>query len=150
MPKSVVMPIFKVMNSNGEEQFLEQMLIQSMVGYQFENLKKTFQPIVIPLRKFENPPEVQCLGFNLTNAMVKVNRGFLQVNANYIKISGDQVDRDFCEEFEARINKSPQEIFQKLMDNPIFDNPMANKLIKQTQQDLDDAAEKNTAPIDEL
>lgn len=57
LPKSLTMPVFKVMNSAGEEQFLEQMLVQSMVGFQLENLKKAFQPIVFPLKKFQNPAE---------------------------------------------------------------------------------------------
>ena len=73
------MSIFKVLNSEGEEQFLEQMLVQSMVGFQLENLKKAFQPITLPLKSFENPAESQCLGFNLTNIMVKVNKGFIQL-----------------------------------------------------------------------
>ena len=77
LPKAVQMPVFKVMNSQGEEQFLEQMLVQSMVGFQLENLKKAFQPFVIPLKSFQNPAESQCLGFNLTNVMIKVNKGFL-------------------------------------------------------------------------
>jgi hypothetical protein len=77
LPKALVMPVFKVLNSASEEQFLEQMLVQSMVGYQFDALKKAFQPIVVPLKKFENPREAQCLGFNLTNVMVKVNKGFI-------------------------------------------------------------------------
>jgi len=42
LPKSVSMPNFKVLNSEKEEQFLEQMLVQSMVGFQLENLKKAF------------------------------------------------------------------------------------------------------------
>lgn len=33
LPKSLQMPIFKVMNSQQEEQYLEQMLVQSMVGF---------------------------------------------------------------------------------------------------------------------
>ena len=51
------MPTFKVMNSDGEEQYLEQMLVQSMVGFQLENLKKAMQPFSLPLKKFDNPPE---------------------------------------------------------------------------------------------
>ena len=77
LPKSISMPNFKVLNSEGEEQFLEQMLVTSMVGYQLDAAKKAFQPITIPLKTLENPREMQCLGFNLTNVMVKVNKGFI-------------------------------------------------------------------------
>ena len=86
MPKSLQMPIFKVLNNQGEEQFLEQMLVQSMVGFQLDNLKKQFKPAIIPLKKFNNPRELQCLGFNLTNIAVKINKGYLQVNGNYIRL----------------------------------------------------------------
>lgn len=71
------MTTFKVLNSEGEEQFLEQMLVQSMVGFQLENLKKAFQPITFPLKTFDNPAESQCIGFNLTNIMVKINKGYI-------------------------------------------------------------------------
>jgi hypothetical protein len=87
LPKSIQMPTFKVMTDDGEEQFLEQMLVQSMVGAQLDLVKKQFQPLTIPLKNFNNPPELQCLGFNLTNIMVKINKGFLQVNGNYMRLT---------------------------------------------------------------
>jgi hypothetical protein len=96
LPKAALMPIFKVLNAAGEEQFLEQMLVQSMVGYQLDSLKKAFQPFVVPLKKFDNPREAQCLGFNMTNVMVKVNKGFIQVNGGYIRLDKDQIDTEFC------------------------------------------------------
>ena len=145
LPKSLTMPVFKVMNSAGEEQFLEQMLVQSMVGFQLENLKKAFQPVVFPLKKFHNPPESQCLGFNLTNVNIKVNKGFLQINGGYIKIAKEDVDQAFCADFEERIAKSPQDIFKKLTENPIFDNPMAGKMFKAAQDELDSSASKREA-----
>jgi len=42
LPKSISMPIFKVKTADGEEQFMEQMLVQSMVGFQLDNMKKKF------------------------------------------------------------------------------------------------------------
>jgi hypothetical protein len=145
LPKSLQMPVFKVMNSAGEEQFLEQMLVQSMVGFQLENLKKAFQPFVIPLKTFKNPPESQCLGFNLTNVMVKVNKGFLQVNGNYIRIAPEQVDTAFCKAFEERVAQSPYEILKKIQESPLFDNPMAGKLFETAKKEL---AEDDTEKID--
>jgi hypothetical protein len=128
MPKSFQMPVFKVLNSQQEEQFLEQMLVQSMVGFQLDNLKKQFKPMTVPLKKFNNPRELQCLGFNLTNVMVKINKGYLQVNGNYIRLNQDQVDTDFCSSFEEKIANSPADIFKKIAGAPIFDNPVMNKL----------------------
>ena len=76
LPKGVQMPTIKVFKE-GQEQFLEQMLIQSMVGYQLDNIKKAFKPVIIPLKKFDNPPELECFGFNLTNLDFKINKGYL-------------------------------------------------------------------------
>lgn len=77
--------------------------------------------------------------------MIKVNKGFLQINGNYVKITKDQVDHLFCKDFEERISKSPQEIFKKLTENPIFANPMAGKMFKAAQDELDSSAAKREA-----
>lgn len=68
LPKSMSMPHFKVKNGQGDEEFMEQMLVQSMVGFQLDNIKKKFKPEVFPLKNFDNPREFQCIGFNLTDA----------------------------------------------------------------------------------
>lgn len=128
LPKSLSMPVFKVMNSNADEQFMEQMLVQSMVQFQLDNLKKQFKPAVIPLKKFENPPEFQCLGFNLTNIHVKINKGFVQANGAYTKLNPDQIDKKFCDSFEEKLAKSPAAMFKKIANSPLFDNPMVSKL----------------------
>lgn len=97
LPKGIQLATLKVLKGD-QEQFLEQMLIQSMVGFQLDQIKKQLQPVVIPLKKFPNPKELQCLGFNLTNVDVKVNKGFVQFNANYIKIDVPE-DEEACNKF---------------------------------------------------
>ena len=114
LPKSLSMPVFKVKTPDGEEQFMEQMLVQSMVGFQLDNLKKQFKPAVIPLKKFNNPRELQCLGFNLTNVNVKINKHFLQINGNYQKLTSDQVDTAMCAKFEEAVANSPHKVFEKI------------------------------------
>jgi hypothetical protein len=109
---------------------MEQMLVQSMVGFQLDAMKKSFKPQIIPLKKFKNPRELQCLGFNLTNVVVKINKGFLQMNGNYIRLAPEDVDTEFCGKFEERVNNSPAEIFRKMTGMPMFANPMINKLFK--------------------
>lgn len=121
LPKNVQMTNFKVLSKDGEEQFLEQMLVQSMVGFQLENLKKLFQPLAIGLKKVNNPPELQCLGFNLTNLMVKVNKGFLQLNGNYVRVPRDESNAEYCREVEERLNQNPQELFNKIAGSPIIE-----------------------------
>jgi hypothetical protein len=129
MPKSLSMPIFKVKTPDGEEQFMEQMLVQSMVGFQLDNLKKQFKPAVIPLKKFNNPNELQCLGFNLTNVHVKINKHYLQINGNYIKLNPEDINKEFCTMFEGAVANSPKKVFEKIASVPFFDNPSFKKLM---------------------
>jgi hypothetical protein len=72
--------------------------------------------------------KLQCLGFNLTNIHVKINKGFIQANGAYIKLSPEQIDRKFCDTFEERVAKSPHAVFKKLATSPMFDNPVIGKL----------------------
>lgn len=150
MPKSITMPVFKVKTPDGEEQFMEQMLIQSMVGFQLDNMKKQFKPAVIPLKKFNNPRELQCLGFNLTNVNVKINKHFLQVNGNYIKLTPEQVDTDFCTMFEGAVENSPKKIFEKIAQNPFFDNPNIGKLFSGAGKKAPSGKPKKDSTKDDL
>ncbi len=85
---------------------------------------------MIPLKKFENPPELQCLGFNLTDIHVKINKGYIQANGAYTRLTPEQVDQKFCTTFEERVSKSPAAVFKKLAKSPLFDNPVVGKLFE--------------------
>ena len=117
------------------------MLVTSMVGYQLENMKKSLQPIVLPLKKFKNPPEFQCLGFNFTNVMVKVNKGFIQLNGNYIRITPEEINAEFCKGFEERASASPMEIFRAIAENPLTDEKFREKLFKNAPKAVGDTKE---------
>ena len=40
--------------------------------------------------------------------MVKVNKGYVQLNGNYIKVEPENEDeKEFCKKFEAQITDSP-------------------------------------------
>lgn len=112
IPKGVQLPTLKIMKG-GEEQFLEQMLAQSMIGYQLDNIKKYLQPGVIPLKKFNNPKELSCLGFNLTNLFVKVNKGFLQLNANYVKVD-EPASPEACETLKHALTNNPKKLIEDI------------------------------------
>lgn len=114
IPKGIQIPTLKIMKGE-EEQFLEQMLAQSMIGYQLDNIKKYMNPAIIPLKKFNNPKELSCLGFNLTNVFVKVNKGFLQLNANYIDVA-EPVDEAACEVLKAALRKDPTKLVEDFKD----------------------------------
>ena len=70
---------------------------------------------------------------------VKINKGYLQVNGNYLRLTPEEVDTEFCSTFEERVNNSPIEIFKKITGMPIFDNPVINKLLKDTSSGEDKA-----------
>jgi len=118
-----------------------------MVGFQLDNLKKQFKPMTIPLKKFNNPRELQCLGFNLTNVMVKINKGYLQVNGNYIRLGQDQVDTEFCSGFEEKIANSPADVFKKIASAPIFDNPVINKLFNSNKNEEKPSGESKKSDL---
>ena len=44
------------------------------------------------------------------------------------------MDTEFCGMFEERVNNSPAEIFRKMTGNPMFANPMINKLFKDNEK----------------
>jgi hypothetical protein len=62
------------------------MLAQSLIGVQLDQFKKQLKPQIFPLKNVTNPPEFQCLGFNLTNMDVIINKNFMQINGNYKQI----------------------------------------------------------------
>jgi hypothetical protein len=78
-------------------------------------MKKSFTPKLFPLKNFENPQELECFGFNFTNMDVIINRGYLQLNANYKKIETPS-NLEFCEDFEALLREKPERMVQLLSD----------------------------------
>lgn len=77
--------MFKIFKDD-DEQFLEEMLIQTLVNSQIENLKSYLEPLKFPLSNFRNRPEMQCLGFYLTEADIKFKKGHVQTNFFYKEI----------------------------------------------------------------
>ena len=67
------------------------------------------------------------------------------MNGNYIRIDKDQIDQQFCEDFEKKIAISPYEMFKKITESPIFDNPMAGKLFETARNELsgDDSSSRD-------
>lgn len=78
-------------------------------------MKKGFKPKLYPLKNFENPEELECLGFNFTNFDVIVNKGYLQINANYMKIDTPS-NPIFCQDFEDILKEKPERMVQLLSD----------------------------------
>lgn len=112
-PKGVELSLFKIYKGD-EEMFLEQMLTQSLLNVQIDQFRKTLKPVAIPLMKFENPKEFQCLGFNLTDLDVKIDKGYIQLSAGYEKI--DITDKEVCEAFEKALQEGPMKAMKKMSE----------------------------------
>lgn len=93
-PRGLELSTLKIFKGD-EEQFLEQMLAQSLIGVQLDQIKKGFKPNLFPLKNFDNPKEFECFGFNFTNLDVIINKGFLQINGNYKRID-EPSNPEFC------------------------------------------------------
>lgn len=76
LPRGIELSNLKIFKED-EEQFLEQMLFQSLIGVQLDQFKKNLKPQIFPLKDVDNPPELQCFGFNLTNMDVHINKGYI-------------------------------------------------------------------------
>ena len=67
-PKNLEVTNLKVINDGTEEE-MEQMMIQSVINIQLENLKREFKEFPFHLSDLlkKNPKELQCLGFNIAD-----------------------------------------------------------------------------------
>lgn len=75
-------------------------------------MRKRISPLIIPLTKFKNPKEFQCIGFNLTNMDVLINRGYVQVNAGYVDADGSKLEH--CGIFTRAIRAGPIAAFRNM------------------------------------
>ena len=64
---------------------MEQMMIQSVINIQLENLKKEFKEFPFHLSDIiaKNPKELQCLGFNIADLDVTFKKSQVQFSAYY-------------------------------------------------------------------
>jgi len=92
---------------NGEEQASEAMMIQSMVNIQFEQAKKMFKEVPIPVGDIvkKNPPELQCFGFNIGDIGLDFKKSQMQFTTYYKVIN--KPNAEVCDEFLETLLKSP-------------------------------------------
>lgn len=66
-----------------------------------------FKEVPIPLGDLlaKNPPEMQCLGFNVVDIGVDFRKGQCQFSAYYKHV--DNPDEEICAEFKEELKKSP-------------------------------------------
>lgn len=113
LPKAIEMSQVKVLKQ-AEEQASEAMMIQSMVNIQFEQAKKMFKEIPIPVGDIvqKNPPELQCFGFNVADIGLDFKKSQMQFTTYYKVL--ENPDPAVCEPFLQELLKSPQTILDRI------------------------------------
>lgn len=83
-PKNLEIQNLKIL-AEGKENEMEQMMIQSMVNIQLENLKREFKefPYFMNDLLSRNPKELQCLGFNIADIDVTFKKSQVQFSTYY-------------------------------------------------------------------
>ena len=58
------------------------------------------------------PPEMECLGFKLSNADIKFKKGYLEMSCGY-KLIDEPSDPDICEKFIRSLREGPKEALEQ-------------------------------------
>lgn len=109
-PRSVEFSMLKFYDGD-EEKSMESMLAQSLLNVQLDQLRKTFKPQKFMMNKWNNPKEMQCIGFNLTDIDIAFSKNAMQFNAGYTEIL--DYDKTFCSGIEEQIRKGSTEGLKK-------------------------------------
>lgn len=85
-----------------------------MVNIQFEQAKKMFKEVPIPVGDIvrKNPPEMQCFGFNIADIGLDFRKSQMQFTTYYKVV--ENPDRGICDNFLEQLLKSPQAILDKI------------------------------------
>jgi len=114
-PKAVEMTTMKVFAS-GEEQPMEQMMIQSMVNIQLEQVKKVFKEIPAKVGSIVSkmPKELQCFGFKISDLDLSFKKSQLQFTAYQKEVS--EPDEQYCDNFYRILNDSNEEVLKTIRE----------------------------------
>lgn len=137
LPKNVEVSQLKVLKGE-EEMSMEQMMIQSMVNIQFEQIKKQFKEQEFAIGDIikKNPKELQCFGFNVSDLDLSFKKSQVQFSLFYKEITNP--NKEICDAFEEELRKSPQKIFDQMK------NYGPGKGLENTLSQLKSASEPST------
>jgi hypothetical protein len=110
----------KILKNNGEEAVVEQMLITSGINVQLEQAINALKPFEIPMKNPESPPELECLGFRLSDFSIDFKKGYLEIGQNFRKVDKPS-DPEICKVFIEAMRKGPEtmlDVADKVMKNP--------------------------------
>lgn len=102
---------------------MEQMMIQSVVNIQLENLKKEFKEFPFFMKNLlqNNPKELQCLGFNVADIDVTFKKSQMQMSAYYKETKYQ--NKELCDKFLQELRESPSKFvdqFNAQKNNPLM------------------------------
>jgi len=83
IPKGAEATIVKILNANGEENVVEQMLVTSALNLQLERMVGAVPPRKIPITKTKTHYELECLGFEMTDLSLNTRKGFFELVQRY-------------------------------------------------------------------
>ena len=150
LPKNVEISQLKVLKGE-EEMSMEQMMIQSMVNIQFEQIKKQFKEQEFQLGDIisKNPKELQCFGFNVSDLDLSFKKSQLQMSLFYKDVANP--DREVCDAFDEELKKSPSKVFEQMKNYGPGKNIEDSIKSLKTANDPEPAKEEVKAPVhDEL
>lgn len=127
-PKAIEMSQMKVMKGD-EEMQMEQMMIQSMVNIQLEQVKKMFKEmpgrVNTVLKRF--PPELRCFGFEVSDMDMAYKKSQVQISVYQHDYELSEEDAEMCEQFQEELNQHPEKIMETIKGG---DNSPLNKSMK--------------------
>lgn len=107
--KSAEVSNVKILNEQGEEVVVEQMMITSGLNVQFEQMISMMKPKEFPLKNPPTPKEIECLGFKLTDVTLDFKKGFMEMGCGY-KVVDTPSDPDVCDKFMDALRNGPSEM----------------------------------------
>jgi hypothetical protein len=109
IPKGAEATMVKVMNSKGEENVVEQMLITSALNLQLEKMVGAMPPRKIPITKTKTHYELECLGFELTDLSANFRKGYFELEQRY-RIRDSPLESSFCVKFRESMTKGREKL----------------------------------------
>ena len=73
---------------------------------------KMVEPFEIPMNNPPTPPEMECLGFKLSDADIKFKKGYLEMSCGY-KLIDEPSQPAICEEFIRALREGPKEALEQ-------------------------------------
>ena len=96
------------------------MLITSGLNVQLEQAINMLKPFELPMKNPTTPPELECLGFRLSDFSIDFRKGYLEIGQNFRKVDKPS-NPEICKMFLEAMRKGPETMLDtadKVMKNP--------------------------------